>query len=87
MEEAEDAEIKQALTEAWKALKDAQPPLQQASAEKKRSPLNQALTFEQTRSNGCTARKAASIKSCAKTARRSPAKHRRRTRTRSWIWS
>ena len=48
MEEAEDAEIKQALTEAWKALKDAQPPLQQASAEKKRSPLNQALTFEQT---------------------------------------
>jgi hypothetical protein len=48
MEEAEDAEIKQALTEAWKALKDAQSPLQQASAEKKRSPLNQALTFEQT---------------------------------------
>jgi len=48
MEEAEDAEIKQALTEAWKALKDAEPPLQQASAEKKRSPLNQALTFEQT---------------------------------------
>ncbi|MFN0077183.1 MAG: hypothetical protein ACKVY0_11975 [Prosthecobacter sp.] len=48
MEEAEDTEIKQALTEAWKALKDAQPPLQQASAEKKRSPLNQALTFEQT---------------------------------------
>jgi hypothetical protein len=31
-----------------KTLKDAQPPLQQASAEKKRSPLNQALTFEQT---------------------------------------
>lgn len=48
MEEAEDAEVKQALTEAWKALKDAQPPLQQASAEKKRSPINQALTFEQT---------------------------------------
>lgn len=48
MEEAEDAEVKQSLTEAWKALKDAQPPLQQASAEKKRSPLNQALTFEQT---------------------------------------
>ncbi len=48
MEEAEDAEIKQALTEAWKSLKDTQPPLQQASAEKKRSPLNQALTFEQT---------------------------------------
>ena len=48
MEEAEDAEVKTALTEAWKALKDAQPPLQQASAEKKRSPLTQALTFEQT---------------------------------------
>lgn len=48
MEEAEDAEIKQALTEAWKSLKDAQPPLKQASEEKKRSPLNQALTFEQT---------------------------------------
>jgi len=48
MEKAEDAEVKQALTEAWKSLKDAQPPLQQASSEKKRSPLNQALTFEQT---------------------------------------
>jgi len=48
MEEAEDAEVKQSLTEAWKSLKDAQEPLQQASAEKKRSPLNQALTFEQT---------------------------------------
>lgn len=48
MEEAEDAEVKQAFTEAWKSLKDAQPPLQQASSEKKRSPLNQALTFEQT---------------------------------------
>lgn len=48
MEEAEDVEVKQSLTEAWKSLKDAQGPLQQASAEKKRSPLNQALTFEQT---------------------------------------
>ncbi|MCX6849418.1 MAG: hypothetical protein NTY98_10895 [Verrucomicrobia bacterium] len=48
MEEVEDAEVKQSLTEAWKSLKDAQGPLQQASAEKKRSPLNQALTFEQT---------------------------------------
>ncbi|WP_395752069.1 hypothetical protein [Prosthecobacter sp.] len=48
MEKTEDAEVKQSLTEAWKSLKDAQPPLQQASAEKKRSPLNQALTFEQT---------------------------------------
>jgi hypothetical protein len=48
MEKTEDAEVKQSLTEAWKSLKDAQGPLQQASAEKKRSPLNQALTFEQT---------------------------------------
>ena len=48
MEKAEDAEVKQSLTEAWKSLKDAQGPLQQASAEKKRSPLNQALSFEQT---------------------------------------
>ncbi len=48
MEEVEDSEVKQSLTEAWKSLKDAQGPLQQASAEKKRSPLNQALTFEQT---------------------------------------
>ena len=48
MEKAEDTEVKQALTEAWKSLKDAQDPLHQASAEKKRSPLNQALTFEQT---------------------------------------
>ncbi|OYW77178.1 MAG: hypothetical protein B7Z37_05370 [Verrucomicrobia bacterium 12-59-8] len=48
MEEVEDAEVKQALTEAWKSLKDAQGPLQQASAEKKRAPLNQALTYEQT---------------------------------------
>ncbi len=48
MEEVEDAEVKQSLTEAWKSLKDAEEPLQQAAAEKKRSPLNQALTFEQT---------------------------------------
>jgi hypothetical protein len=48
MEKAEDTEVKQALTEAWKSLKDAQEPLHQASSEKKRSPLNQALTFEQT---------------------------------------
>ncbi len=48
MEKVEDAEVKQSLTEAWKSLKDSQGPLQQASAEKKRSPLNQALTFEQT---------------------------------------
>jgi hypothetical protein len=48
MEKTEDAEVKQSLTEAWKSLKDAQVPLKQASEEKKRSPLNQALTFEQT---------------------------------------
>ncbi|WP_395744220.1 hypothetical protein [Prosthecobacter sp.] len=48
MEKTEDAQVKQALTEAWKSLKDAQGPLQQASEEKKRPPLNQALTFEQT---------------------------------------
>lgn len=48
MEKAEDSQVKQALTEAWKSLKDAEGPLQQAAEEKKRSPLNQALTFEQT---------------------------------------
>ena len=48
MEEAEDAEMKQALTEAWKSMKDALDPLNQAAEEKKRSPLNQALSFEQS---------------------------------------
>jgi hypothetical protein len=48
MEKVEDAEAKNALTEAWKSMKDALDPLQQASEEKKRSPLNQALTFEQS---------------------------------------
>jgi len=48
MEKAEDAEIKTALTEAWKSMKDALEPLGQASSEKKRTPLNQALTFEQS---------------------------------------
>ncbi|MFC5454847.1 hypothetical protein [Prosthecobacter fluviatilis] len=48
MEKAEDSQVKQYLTEAWKSLKDAEGPLQQAAEEKKRSPLNQALTFEQT---------------------------------------
>ncbi len=48
MEKTEDSQVKQALTEAWKSLKDAERPLQQAAEEKKRSPLNQALTFEQT---------------------------------------
>lgn len=48
MEKVEDAEIKNALTEAWKSMKDVLEPLEMASAEKKRSPLNQALTFEQS---------------------------------------
>ena len=48
MEEVEDAEVKKYLTEAWKSMKDALDPLNQASEEKKRSPLNQALTFEQS---------------------------------------
>lgn len=48
MEKVEDAEVKTALTEAWKSMKDALDPLQQASADKKRAPLNLALTFEQT---------------------------------------
>lgn len=48
MEEVEDAEVKQALTEAWKSMKDALDPLNQAAEEKKRSPLNQALSFEQS---------------------------------------
>lgn len=48
MEEVEDAEMKKFLTEAWKSMKDATVPLGQAAEEKKRSPLNQALTFEQS---------------------------------------
>lgn len=48
MEKVDDAQIKQALTEAWKSMKDALEPLQQASEDKKRASLNQALTFEQT---------------------------------------
>lgn len=48
MEETEDAEVKLALTEAWKSMKDALDPLQQAAEEKKRTALNQALGFEQS---------------------------------------
>ncbi|TDU71263.1 hypothetical protein EI77_02385 [Prosthecobacter fusiformis] len=48
MEKVEDVEIRTALTEAWKSMKDALDPLDQASSEKKRTPLNQALTFEQS---------------------------------------
>lgn len=48
MEKAEDAQIKTALTEAWKSMKDALDPLGMAAEEKKRAALNQALTFEQS---------------------------------------
>jgi hypothetical protein len=48
MEKVEDAEIKQALTEAWKSMKDALTPLGQAMEEKKKSALNQALGYEQS---------------------------------------
>jgi hypothetical protein len=48
MEKAEDAQIKTALTEAWKSMKDALDPLGMASVDKKRASLNQALTFEQS---------------------------------------
>ncbi len=48
MEKAEDAQIKAALTEAWKSMKDALDPLGMAAEEKKRASLNQALTFEQS---------------------------------------
>jgi hypothetical protein len=48
MEKAEDAQVKTALTEAWKSMKDALDPLQMAAEEKKRASLNQALTFEQS---------------------------------------
>lgn len=48
MEEVEDAEVKTSLTEAWKSMKDALDPLRQASEEKKKASLNQALTFEQS---------------------------------------
>ncbi|MES2596660.1 MAG: hypothetical protein V4662_15060 [Verrucomicrobiota bacterium] len=48
MEKVEDAQIKNALTEAWKSMKDALDPLEQAAEQKKRASLNQALTFEQS---------------------------------------
>jgi hypothetical protein len=48
MEKAEDAQIKTALTEAWKSMKDALDPLGMAAEKKKRASLNQALTFEQS---------------------------------------
>jgi|JI6StandDraft_1071083.scaffolds.fasta_scaffold00773_16 hypothetical protein len=48
MEKAEDAQIKTALTEAWKSMKDALDPLGMAAVDKKRASLNQALTYEQS---------------------------------------
>lgn len=48
MEKVEDAQIKNALTEAWKSMKDALDPLEQAAEQKKRASLNQALIFEQS---------------------------------------
>ncbi|MBV6497961.1 MAG: hypothetical protein CJBNEKGG_00175 [Prosthecobacter sp.] len=47
MEKAEDTQVKNALTEAWKSMKDALGPLEQAAEQKKRASLNQALAFEQ----------------------------------------
>jgi hypothetical protein len=47
MEESDDPEISQALSNAWKSMRDALDPLEQARDEAKRSPLNQALEFEQ----------------------------------------
>lgn len=48
MEKVEDVEIKAALTEAWKSMKDALTPLEQVIEEKKRGPLTQALSYEQS---------------------------------------
>lgn len=48
MEKTEDAEIKNALTEAWKSMKDALAPLNKAATDKERTALNQALGFEQS---------------------------------------
>lgn len=48
MEKAEDPELSEALAQAWKSMRDAIDPLQQARDEAKRSPLNQALGFEQS---------------------------------------
>ena len=48
MEKSEDPELSEALSQAWKSMRDALDPLQQARNEAKRSPLNQALGFEQS---------------------------------------
>lgn len=48
MEETDDPEMSEALANAWKSMRDALEPLQQARDEAKRSPLNQALEFEQS---------------------------------------
>lgn len=47
MEEAEDAEVKSALTEAWKAMREALEALEKAEQEKQRTALNQAQEHEQ----------------------------------------
>ncbi len=47
MEEAEDAEIKQALTEAWKSMREAIEALEKAEKEAQRPALTQALEHEQ----------------------------------------
>lgn len=48
MEKATDTQVKGALTEAWKNMRDAITPLAQTQAEKKAAPLSQALAFEQS---------------------------------------
>ncbi|MCX6856397.1 MAG: hypothetical protein NTV80_16000 [Verrucomicrobia bacterium] len=48
MEEVEDSQLKNTLSLAWKSMKDALDPLEQAADQKKRASLNQALTFEQS---------------------------------------
>ena len=47
MEETEDVEIKQALTEAWKSMRDAMDGLAKAEEEAQRAALTQALEHEQ----------------------------------------
>lgn len=47
MEETDDAEIKQALTEAWKSMREAIEALEKAEQESQRAALTQALEHEQ----------------------------------------
>lgn len=48
MEKVEDADVKMALTEAWKAMRDALEALQKTVDEKSRTALNQSLAHEQS---------------------------------------